>query len=319
MYTVGDAQIDDLLLTVSLLSAQLADRMAEMATTQEAAVRRQMRAEVSQLTQELRLAIQAWLTNVFGEMVQEMDEDILADMPADLLDEYGEALPFNPADLSVAIETFQQDMGRAVLAIEEMASRLQSGDLAPAVGSDGRSLIFALGVGAAGSATVASIRAAASHRLRERLLHLVGADGRIYQYDLAYYAGLSAHSLKMRSYRDLLLGKAGRLGADLVQISKNPSTIGDYCDAFRGKVFSLSGGHPVYPPLAQAPSGGAPFHPWCHHRMKVFSDRGVSAAEARRLADIPEALLELGKVQASPNEYQRVWRRLKRKGRRRGN
>ncbi len=57
---------------------------------------------------------------------------------------------------------------------------------------------------------------------------------------------------------------------------------GDFCDFYVGKIFSISGRHPDYPPLDSIPGGGPPFHPNCTHNIAPFVDRLASAREKER-------------------------------------
>lgn len=77
-------------------------------------------------------------------------------------------------------------------------------------------------------------------------------------------------------------------GLDLVQITSHGAE--DWCSLYEGKVFSISGEHPVYPPLAQAPNGGTPFHPRCRHREAPFIEK-FHTDEERGQAEIHAAYL----------------------------
>lgn len=50
---------------------------------------------------------------------------------------------------------------------------------------------------------------------------------------------------------------------DLVQISSHGAV--DWCRHYEGKVFSISGNHPDYPPVASLPNGYNTLHPNCKH------------------------------------------------------
>ncbi len=58
------------------------------------------------------------------------------------------------------------------------------------------------------------------------------------------------------------------LGIDLVAVIGKVSD--NFCSAFLGQVFSLSGKHPKYPPLDSLPGGGPPFHPNCSKSTRPF-------------------------------------------------
>jgi hypothetical protein len=311
MANVDDPHIEELIAAITVISARLASRMAELAVAQETAVRIAMRDEIQLILQELRQEVQNWLTNVFGDFIQQMDEDLMAEVPEDVLEV--QDIDLSMVELSDFIQQFQRDIDTAVQSIEAMVSRLARGDASQVIGEDQGHLLAALAAGAAGAAAIASIRARAQERLRESLLHLLGANGRFYRYDLGYYIALSAHVLKGRLQKGITLIRGKMFKIDLVQVSKNPSTIGDYCDLYRGKVFSISGAHPIFHPLALAPAKGTPFHPWCHHKLRLFDESGLTDKEKMKLAFIPKEFLELGKIGAGPNEFQRLWQKQKKK------
>lgn len=101
-------------------------------------------------------------------------------------------------------------------------------------------------------------------------IQIVGRSGRSTIFDLDYYANLVLSSNMARLETDVTLSNVFRAGEDLVMVSANPSSIGDYCDAYRGRTFSISGTHDVFPPLSSTPNGGPPFHPWCRHSISYF-------------------------------------------------
>lgn len=308
MAHVEDPRIADLIAIVEEFSSQLAVRLTELAVSQEASVRVAMQSEVRQILRSMRQAIQSWLTSVFGEMVRDIDEDLLADIPAQLLEV--DDISLGPVtEVSSVVQRFQQDTETAISAIDVMASRLSNGDSSPVVAEDKHRLLVALSAGAAGAASVASIRARAINRMRSQLLQLLGANGRIYRYDLGYYVALAAHVFKGNLSHQISLTRASRLGSDLVQVSPQRSTIGDYCDLYRGKVFSISGTHRFANPLSLAPAGGTPFHPWCHHWMIPFDESSVSPEKLRELTKIPKDFLDLARNNGSPNDFQRLWRK----------
>jgi len=116
-------------------------------------------------------------------------------------------------------------------------------------------------------------------RLIRELPSEVKINGRLYDRD--WYAKLVAQSAKGEVAKATTLTIVGRMGDDLVQVSDTPSIIGDFCDAYRGKVFSVSGTHPDFPPLARTPNTGPPFHPFCYHGISWY--RGPERAEMGRV------------------------------------
>lgn len=98
------------------------------------------------------------------------------------------------------------------------------------------------------------------------------SGGRSRAFGLAYYMSLVLASAFGRARVKASTDVAGTYGLDLVRVSPNPSTIGDFCDAYAGKVFSISGNHPVAPPIAQTVGGGPPFHVNCLHWVEPLPE-----------------------------------------------
>lgn len=133
-------------------------------------------------------------------------------------------------------------------------------------------------------------------------VEIIGTDGRTYRYDPDYYVDLAATMAIGAAATAAVLINANNTGNDLVQISPNPSTIGDFCDAYRGKVFSVSGAHPFYYPLSWVPNGGPPMHIWCRHYLLPYE--GPNLEELR---NVPGDILEVGRSGAGTNEIQKLW------------
>ena len=136
----------------------------------------------------------------------------------------------------------------------------------------------------------------AQSTLRQQLLggivQIIGKDGRAYHFDLDYYMQLIQQSALNRADTEAVLALAKSLGFDLVVVSPNPSTIGDYCDAYRGKVFSISGADSRFPRLADTPNGGPPFHPHCYHWLGLYNSEGKTDEELASVANVdPQFLL----------------------------
>lgn len=87
-------------------------------------------------------------------------------------------------------------------------------------------------------------------------------------FGLAYYLSIVLASAFGRARNLASLDTVRENDLDLVKVSANPSTIGDFCDAYAGKVFSVSGNHPTAPPLARTVAGGPPFHVNCLHWLE---------------------------------------------------
>jgi|GEM_PF-2866687 len=123
-----------------------------------------------------------------------------------------------------------------------------------------------------------------------------------------YFVSLIVHSEVGKTLKEQTLKEATNNGSDLVQVSPQPSTIGDYCDLYRGRVFSVSGRHPDFPPLSDCPAGGAPFHPWCRHTLSAVEEGSAAAEAAKKLPPIPQEFIAAARANASPAEFMKLWR-----------
>lgn len=90
----------------------------------------------------------------------------------------------------------------------------------------------------------------------------------VYQTHMAMAEEAAAH----QRYREA--------GIDLVRIIGSNST--NYCTAFVGKVYSLSGTHPVYPAFSLLPGDGPPFHPRCTKRTIPFNPLLATPAQIEK-------------------------------------
>lgn len=55
---------------------------------------------------------------------------------------------------------------------------------------------------------------------------------------------------------------------DLIRLSNHGAK--DWCRYYEGKVFSISGNHPKYPPVSSLPNGYATLHPRCRHYFQPY-------------------------------------------------
>jgi hypothetical protein len=104
--------------------------------------------------------------------------------------------------------------------------------------------------------------------------------------DMTFKAGYYAEMVARTKTREAICkARHARLedrGIDLVVVTGRQSK--NFCSAYLGKVFSIGGSHPKYPPLSSLPGGGPPFHPNCSKSTTAFiedlaSKAALSAAE----------------------------------------
>jgi hypothetical protein len=64
---------------------------------------------------------------------------------------------------------------------------------------------------------------------------------------------------------------------DLVEVSIHPTDC-EICMKYEGRIFSISGKHPIYPKLVNMP----PFHPDCRHSILPTSEEAIEVVTRMR-------------------------------------
>jgi hypothetical protein len=117
---------------------------------------------------------------------------------------------------------------------------------------------------------------------------VINKNGDEMNFDAGYYAELVARTKTRQASVVARHERLSELGMDLVAIvgliSKN------FCTAFLGQVFSLSGNSDKYPAYSSLPGGGPPFHPLCSKSTRPFveelaSDKQLDQADGLDDAD----------------------------------
>lgn len=97
------------------------------------------------------------------------------------------------------------------------------------------------------------------------------------QFDAGYYASLVVRTKTREATVSARHERLQSLGMDLVSIvglvSKN------FCSAYLGMVFSLSGKSSDYPSIDELPDGGPPFHPNCSKSTRPYVEELASDKE----------------------------------------
>jgi hypothetical protein len=94
-----------------------------------------------------------------------------------------------------------------------------------------------------------------------------GKNGPI-DFEVGYYAGLVARTKTRQATIVSRHDRLSKLGIDLVSIIGRVSK--NFCTAYLGEVYSLSGTSSKYPALSSLPGGGPPFHPQCSKSTRAF-------------------------------------------------
>jgi hypothetical protein len=210
--------------------------------------------------------------------------------------------PENEYEIDALAQAFVSEMQTASAAIQANADRAKSGASLYVFAGLGAMSILQAQVASMPAGRLAKLRSNLRQAFREGVVSILGKNGRYYHYALDYYAQMAATRARYQAMSQATLNTCAAVGYDLVRVSPNPSTIGDYCDEYRGKVFSISGADPRYPPVSSLPGGTCPMHPHCRHYLIPFD--GVDQYGP---VD-PQFLALSGQQNVTPNTYQSLWR-----------
>lgn len=127
---------------------------------------------------------------------------------------------------------------------------------------------------------------------------IIDKNGDTINFDVGYYAEMVARTQTRMATVTARHERLAELEIDLVAIIGRVSQ--NFCTAFLGQVFSLSGKSDKYPAYDSLPGGGPPFHPNCTKSTRPFveelaSDKQLDHAE---ILDDSEQLLGMNASQA---------------------
>lgn len=178
------------------------------------------------------------------------------------------------ADVDIAVEGIPRDLRRALVRTRQEA--VEDPALLRQVGAG-----KALGLTREETARriASTLRDGATRRLRGRVspdvaerlrqiaagqyVPIVDRRGWMRRFRLRQYARLVGHTWAMAASNEGTLRAAPRLGTDLVQVSVHTNVPDEACQRIQGKVFSISGASPDFPPMGAV---RLPVHPNCRHR-----------------------------------------------------
>ena len=105
------------------------------------------------------------------------------------------------------------------------------------------------------------------------------SDGKIVNMSLSSYAKTLARSTMANITNTASINRTQQVGGDLVKMTSHATSC-PICWPLQGRVYSISGKDPRYPPLDRAFSGGyANIHPNCRHRINPYIPALKSPAE----------------------------------------
>lgn len=137
------------------------------------------------------------------------------------------------------------------------------------------------------------------------IVEVISRNGTPIHFEAGYYAKMVVVTKTRQAVTVARHERLGELGIDLVSIIGKVSN--NFCTAFLGQVFSVSGKHPRYPALASLPGGGPPFHPNCSKGTRAYVE--ALANPARRA--LSEGLTDANKLLGmDPTRAQRAFKDL---------
>jgi hypothetical protein len=303
MRELQNERLDNLVEVFADYADQLADLLADEAVATSRQDREEIYLAIARLLAQLRLFARRWADETLAETFADADADamqMLSKLGLLSDDSFGEK---QQDEIFGLVTFFTAEVRNAAVSVQALAARvLQQQGLTDfgLTTSERNSLVGGLLTGAALSLLRARLRKA----FRDAAVSVVGKDSKLYRYSLDYYAALAAQKANFEAASAAAVLRSKSNGYDLVRVSPNPSTIGDYCDAYRGRVFSISGEHPTYPPVSSLPGGGCPMHANCHHTLQVFDGNDAFGPLAEEFAQMGAGQYEEG---FGVNDFQSLW------------
>lgn len=309
----------DLLVAIYLNGADiLRRRLSNLLTEDRGAQRLLLFQQVLEILSRLEKETDAWSATYVRQFVDEASAEAVSVLQAAGATSTTLFAPIDERAVRALADSLTGNLAKGRESIATLAQRIFRGlaleqefpDLAQKAQAE-------VGVGLSALEEDFRIRSRIQGLLRERfedgVVSVLAKNGRRMFFPLDFYAGMVAQNVKAQARSVATLERAKQAGFDLVRVTVNPSTVGDYCDAYRGRVYSISGSDPVFPPLAALPNGGPPFHPWCKHGIGIYVPAFHTPEENEERANTdPRFLMEPN--EDSPNRVIRNYWEAERKG-----
>lgn len=117
--------------------------------------------------------------------------------------------------------------------------------------------------GATNGTVTDELKTALKETAEGKHISILCRDGKTRRYQLRNYAETIARTAPRMAQTEGMLASCNQLGVDLVQVSVHSGACEEICAPIQGKVFSISGRSPDFPPLT--PEVRCPLHPYCRH------------------------------------------------------
>lgn len=241
--------------------------------------------QVEAVVRRLKTANGAWAETSIAQAYQDAAEAIGHEGPFDVVELRAvEAIAARlVTDLNRAVDRIPRDLGALFARTRQEA--VPEGALLEHVG---RARVMGLAPGVLQRRIAQTIRDGATQRLRGQLpaevvrrlqtiaegrfIPIVGKDGIERRYGLRFYSETVARTWSMAAANEAALAMAETFDTDLVQFPVHSGAC-PICVPWQGKVFSISGQSPEFPPLSTI--GTPPLHPNCRHRLLPVTVEGL--------------------------------------------
>ncbi len=256
-------------------SVELAEKLTDL-PKQDPNGRRRLYLAILLLLRRLRTSLFTELRAALRKAVQEQYARLQAESNLSLS---GPQILSDVDLINIADDQNSQSFGyfeRSLVSIRGLAASLQSGDES--------AITRFLGISRSSTSNL-------KQKLRDGLIVVLAQNGRYYHYSPEYYAELVKQTAEASLSKTLSVEQARKAETDLVQIVGPPSEHA-LCAGLVGKIFSISGTHPIAPPLSMIGTG-APTHPFCRHRTVPLDVSQISHEEFLKNTEISAHLAAL--------------------------
>lgn len=137
------------------------------------------------------------------------------------------------------------------------------------------------------------------------LVEVPTKGGGVMTFEPAYYAKMVAVTKTREAVCQARHDRLQEMGLDLVRIVGRISD--NFCTAWLGQVFSISGKSKKYPSLTSLPGGGPPFHPNCSKSSAPYIEDLATDTDAKVAAGDQDAQKLIG---MTPAQAQKAYRDL---------
>jgi len=307
---LDDPRLDEIVRVYALAASRLQSSLSELILRAEGPRRFLLFQQILEELERLKARTDAWSARFIQEFIDEADTKAISALAAaGVTSSFDADVPTRAVEVLTA--NFTGTLEKARQSVELQSSRVFRN---PALEREFPELAVKVQQQIAVGLTVEEgiletrrrVGALLQERFRDKIVSVIGKGGRRFRFPLDFYAGMVAQNTRAQARSAATLLRAQEAQTDLVQVDAVKSKTGDWCDAYRGRVYSISGSDATYPPLAATPNGGPPFHPWCRHSLSPFIPEFVTEQQRQEAANTdPRFLMRPGEEDS--NRVIRNW------------